>query len=375
MRPVAQAAVVGTHALIFFSPLAVSATAAGMLVLTRFSRESFFFISALVLTYTYRRPGTFHLGQFWRRRLLLTGVPYLAWTIIYYAFIHATVRRGFPYYDLPTHYLFSASGLHDFATLLLTGYYQLYFIVVLFEFYLIFPLLLAVLRRLRRWHGMILVVAFAWEVLYDVILRHHLSPFGIGGKLQSRLILSYPIYLLGGMMVALNYERVRAWVLHRVRTLLVLTAIAAALTIGLNSVNGTGFIAVNLASNGDVFDPLAVLYNIGAILCLFALGVYLTDQHRGAVTRRVTGSTADASYGIYLSQMLWFPMLSRIVSRSHLETHVPWVLIVIGALVIVFAVGYVVTIVFERTPLARPLTGRTMVRWWQRPGVATRVES
>ncbi|HVB52197.1 MAG TPA: acyltransferase [Acidimicrobiales bacterium] len=358
MRPFSQAAVIATHALIFFAPLGVSMTVNSALLLTRFSRESFFFISALVLTYTYLEARPFNLGHFWKRRLILTGLPYLAWTIIYYVFISAKPVSNFPFYQPPFHYLISPSGLHEFLTLLVTGYYQLYFIVVLFEFYVIFPLLLAWLRRARRWHVHIMVGAMLWQIFYDESIRHHFFPVAIGGKLETRLILSYPIYLLGGMIVALNYRAFHRWMLRNAKVVLGLTVVAAALAVGLNYVTGSSFLTTNLAPNSDVLAPLAILYNAGAVLCLYLLGVYLVDRHSSARTRSLVASTSKASYGIYLSQMIWIPMLLRVSHRANLRAHVAWPFVVVAVVVVVFMLGYVFSEIVMRTPLGPFVVGR-----------------
>jgi len=362
MRPFSQAAVIATHALIFFAPLGASMTVTSLLVLTRFSRESFFFISALVLTYTYLQETPFNLGHFWKRRLLLTGLPFLSWTIIYYVFISAKTVKSFPYYQFPYHYLVSLSGLHEFLTLLVTGYYQLYFIVVLFEFYVIFPLLLAWLRRARRWHVHILIGAMVWQILYDAATRHHVLPFAISGKLETRLILSYPIYLLGGMIVALNYRAFHRWMLRNAKLVVALAVVAGAVALGLNYVSGTGFVPTYLAPNSDVLAPLAILYNVGVVLCLYLLGVFLVDRHRSPRTRSVVTSTSNASYGVYLSQMIWIPVLQRVATRVHLSSHVSWIPVVVMVVIVVFSLGYVLSVILMRTPLGPVVVGRRHVK-------------
>jgi hypothetical protein len=84
MRPVKQAAVISTHTLVFFAPLATSSAVVGVIMLTRFSRDAFLFVSACMLTYSYRDVGSFHLRSYFKRRFMSVGVPYLAWTVIYF---------------------------------------------------------------------------------------------------------------------------------------------------------------------------------------------------------------------------------------------------------------------------------------------------
>src|SRR6201996_9830179 len=54
MRPMKQAGVISTHVLTYFVPVAAIVSASAVMLLTHFSREGFFFISACMLTYAYR---------------------------------------------------------------------------------------------------------------------------------------------------------------------------------------------------------------------------------------------------------------------------------------------------------------------------------
>lgn len=366
MRPVAQAAVISTHALIFVAPILTSLAAADLLFLVRFSRDSFFFISALVLTLAYGHFQRFPFWRFWSRRLLLVGLPYLSWTVIYYVFTNATPMGSFPFYRVDAHYLVSGAGFVNFLTLFKNGYYQLYFVVVLFEFYVLFPPILIWLRRARRWHVPILVVAILWQFFYDIAIRRHLFPFALSGRLETRLIISYPIYLLGGIIVALNLRVVHAWVIRFSRSIIVGTALVAVLAVTFNRATGNSIVAQYFAPHLDVFAPLAVLYNLGAITCLYLLGVFLASPRRRTSTRRAVDSTAKASFGIYLSQMIWLPMLLRISTKYNLTEHWTWVAVAVIVAALTFLVGYVFTLIAERTPLGPLLVGRPAVRWWRR---------
>jgi peptidoglycan/LPS O-acetylase OafA/YrhL len=363
MRPVAQAAVISSHALIFLAPIGTSLVAAELLFLVRFSRDSFFFISALALTLTYVECARFPLVRFWRRRLLLIGVPYLCWTLIYYVFTSATPTGSFPFYRVSSHYLISGSGLVHFLTLFKNGYYQLYFIVVLFEFWILFPLLLLWLRRAPRWHLPVLITALAWQFFYDVAIRRHLFPFALSGRLETRLIISYPIYLLGGMIVALHLRDVHTWIVRHARIVIAVTVIIAAVAFWLDHARGNSIVAQYLSPRLDVFAPLAVLYNLGAILCLYLLGIYLASPRRSSPTRATVDSTARASFGIYLSQMIWIPMLLRVSTKLHLVAHLSWFVVALGVVVVTFLAGYLMTVLLERTPLGPLVVGDTAVTW------------
>jgi hypothetical protein len=84
MRPVKQAGVISTHAILYFAPAAASAGSGAALLLLHVSREGFFFISACMLTYAYTDLNRARLRRFYWRRFLSVGIPYLCWSVIYF---------------------------------------------------------------------------------------------------------------------------------------------------------------------------------------------------------------------------------------------------------------------------------------------------
>ena len=144
MRPVKQAGVISTHTIAHFAPAAAIVSSGAALLLLHVSREGFFFVSACMLTYAYGDLGRGGLRRFYWRRFLSVGVPYLCWTVIYLLFLLPT-----------THYHSVASALSGLAAMAGTGYYQLYFLLVIMQFYLAFPLVVVLLRRTRGHHGLV----------------------------------------------------------------------------------------------------------------------------------------------------------------------------------------------------------------------------
>ena len=73
-------------------------------------------------------------------------------------------------------------------------------------------------------------------------------------------------------------------------------------------------------------------------------------------------SGSDNAYGIYLTQMLFISWLSW-HGWAHLDRVVPWPLVVLLTVPIVFVCGIALTSLLARTPLAVPLTGRPQQPW------------
>ncbi len=115
-----------------------------------------------------------------------------------------------------------------------------------------------------------------------------------------------------------------------------------------------------LGSSADPFQPIVIPFNIGAIACIYLIGVALVDRRRSTRTRAIVQSGSDNSYGVYLAQLLFITVLSWLGWR-HLNDVVPWPLVSVLTVVIVFVACVGLTELLARTPLAKPLTGRTRV--------------
>ena len=163
MRPVASLLVILTHAMQMFAP-AGSVFYGAILLESQASRHIFFFVSALVLMYQARGRGRGRVWPFWGRRFTTVVVPFILWTVVY-ALLAFTGLRGdtIPSMTGPPLHMLQTVGIQ-----LITGTGHLYFVIVLVQFYLLFPLLAWVLDRAARWHLAIVGVGLAAQ-----LARHH----------------------------------------------------------------------------------------------------------------------------------------------------------------------------------------------------------
>jgi peptidoglycan/LPS O-acetylase OafA/YrhL len=352
MRPIKQAGVVSTHSIIYFAPAAASVSSGAALLLLHVSREGFFFISACMLAYAYadmKLTDWAGLRRYYWRRFLAVGLPYLCWSLIYFLFL------------LPTaHYTGVASAFHGLAAILETGYFQLYFLLVIMQFYLLFPLLIGALRRTRGHHGLVLAAAALAQLAMSVLTQLHLLP-ALMQQLNQLDALSYLFYLVGGCVVAMHLEQVDAWVRQHARLVLTLTAAAGLAAEALYFVAPYGLTSA-LTAGDSAFLPTVIPFNIGAIACGYLAGVALVRPGRSRFTRAVVRLGADDAYGVYLSHLLVLDSLVWLGWRS-LGSVLPWPLLCLLAVGIVALVCVPLTELLARTPLAVPLTGRKRAPW------------
>ncbi|MCU1364305.1 MAG: hypothetical protein JWM55_2133 [Acidimicrobiaceae bacterium] len=364
MRPIKQSAVISTHALIYFSPLSTSLLASGLFTLTHFSRDAFFFVSACMLTYSYRERTSVPLVPYWKRRFMSVGLVYLVWTVIYFPVSSAVNSSSFPYLRVPMSAIFSRAGLHNFLFNLATGYYHLYFLLVLLEFYVIFPLVFWLVRRHPRSHLYVVVGALVWQLFFTYLVRRGWLGFVMPSKIETRLVVSYPLYLLGGVVVAFYLEGFHDWVIRHWRALLAWTVVAGVVPIIIDYVaaHTHGFPSI-VVPGGDPFAAAELPYDVGAIVAVYLLGVYLVSPNRSPRTRAVIASGSEAAYGIYASQLIWILFLYRWVHKWKLEKSVSWLVVTIFAVIFTYLVGWLFSALAARTPLARGLVGRSQQPW------------
>jgi peptidoglycan/LPS O-acetylase OafA/YrhL len=356
MRPMKQAGVLTTHVLAAFAPATAIVSTNAVMLLSHFSREGFFFISACMLTYAHMNLDRGGLRRFYGRRLVAVTVPYLCWTVIYFLYL------------LPSmHYTSAAAALEHFAKLIATGYYQLYFLLIIMQFYLAFPLFLRFLRRTRKHHGLIVVIAALGQVALMILLHWRIVPvLRVGWLLEFP---PYAFYLIAGSIAAFHLDAIDHWLLRHARLVIALTVAAALYAEAVYFLAEKGVTTV-LGSGSDPLQPSVIPFDVGAIACLYLLGVALVKPGRPRRLRAAVRIGSDNSYGVYLSQMLFINALIW-AGWARLDSLVWWPLLCSATVVIVFLAGVALTSLLARTPLAVPLTGRQQKPWSTRWRKAT----
>ena len=148
-----------------------------------FAVPGFVFLSGLKLTYSYRQKPLI-LGEYMKKRVLKLLIPYLFWYILYYLFFR---YKGY----------MEAKTIWDHVFSFLIGdlVSPFYFITLIFQFYIIFPALLALRDKIN--HNILMLLVVIVQVVYFFL---PMVPY------EDRFFLSYLFYFMLGYMMALHLD-------------------------------------------------------------------------------------------------------------------------------------------------------------------------
>lgn len=151
-----------------FTSLPVNTTS----MLLHFTRNTFFALTGFVLMYQNFDKRDFSTFAFWRRRIKLVIFPYVIWSFIYWVvedmWVHGRLR------EVPT-------SLNEFGKLAMWGLsgFQMYFLFVMLQVYLLFPLVLWLVRATVGKHKWVLLASLAAQLAITATITYWEPPASI----------------------------------------------------------------------------------------------------------------------------------------------------------------------------------------------------
>ncbi len=250
--------------------------------LANFAVPVFILISGLVLFYRYQDDfGGKQALQFYLRRVKQVLYPYLVWSAFYYLY---------------NQWIFYRDSLHwntgEFLDLLpwADASYHLYFMVIIVQFYLLFPLLMWMCRAFRWfrsgliWIGLLIQAGF-------YAYHNWVEPFG---HMPSLCINYFSMFTLGGW-IGLHYEAFSGWIRKHFVWVLPLTVVLGFGFMGLFQME----VRLNVVLAHPWYQVLFFAYAAFAAMSLIRLGQLLLERAKAA--SRVLMALGAASFGIYLA--------------------------------------------------------------------------
>jgi len=297
-----------------------------------FAVPTFLLVSALLLARSLSKHDEPNWWLFLKRRVLRTGYPYLVWTALYLAV------RGWN------------TDLGLTATLIWgKAWYHLYFLAILLEVSLLFPLLFLLLRAWRPdFKRMLLMAAGVQGFVYVFNYYTRILPY----PGSSALFYLFPVIV--GAWLGMNWQEwPRVWVTWRYR---ILQAMAGALALYLLAeVLLLGSAPVGRQPYFTLFrlhPALLLLYSTATALFLLRVA---QDMAEHSSLRAVLAQIGDRSLAIFLVHpavvfLVQGPRVTAFLNNLPLTT--------LWALLLVFSVSWAIVEGLERMRLSRLLFAR-----------------
>lgn len=351
VRVLVFAAVVAVHTISRANGDA-SVPSGALLMALHFTREAFFALSGFVLVYAQRGTDRVRHVALLRKRVRLVLLPYLAWTLIYWADAEAITPPPGVAQALHTLGVDTGEGMAS---------YHLYFLLVTLQIYLVFAGLLWLLRATAGHHLRLIVAATVFEAALTGWLHYRWTPGGPATGLighAGTLLPSYVLWVIGGGVVAMHLEAFELWIRNHGRLVL------CAFVLGLGAAEASFFIEIGNGATplhaAEVLQPVMLPWSAAAIVGLYAVGLRWAARPVRPLAVPVAQASM-ASFGVFLVHPLFVQLVTTHglgpddrVMPSGLATLVAYGLVVLGSIVLVAVILH--------SPLATMLTGRPRLR-------------
>jgi Uncharacterized protein conserved in bacteria len=361
LRALTALGVVAVHSLSFtagFNGSLVGVQVQNAIVVAlHFTREMFMFVTAFSLIYVYANRNKFSPFQFWKKRGIGVFLPYCIWSGIY------IIINNHPGSLTQFSNLFSLDILTGNAS------FQLYYILLTLQFYLLFPLFLIFMQRVAHSPWIALALSFVLQVVgfyldYHILQRQAFTGFWSFFSLyQSRIAIVYQFYFVLGGMTAWYWPQIHTFLLQHVRL------ISGVFIVALSALWMHFFIQIRIFQESigyasSVLQPVMVLYSpiiiafLFCMACLWARSVNAQGVPKGY---RFWHLLSNTSFGIYLIHALLLTYIFRWMVPA---LPVTWPAVIRVFLVWFAAAGgsVVISAILLRIPVLSHLVGRGTTR-------------
>lgn len=297
-----------------------------------FTRMGFMFMTGLVLVLNhYNRNGRW--GQFWRKRYGSVGIPYLGWNAILLAGTLA-VTTGFSWQKFTPQY---------WDAIIHGNQFYMYYILVTFELYLLFPLIVWLFKKFPEGHGQIMLVSITAQMLLLIAIKYGLpnvdrSHWWYLFRAYGMNVLVYQVYFLAGAFTAIHYKAVDAFIHKHARFIGWFTGVLALGTVGLFFFDQK-VLHLSMGATESVHQPYLLVYDLMMITFVFWVGrgyAYWREHGMWSWLDRLIHAGAKVSFGIYLDQTLALALLRVILAHIQLPS---WGFVLILPLGYLFVIG------------------------------------
>lgn len=328
----------------------------------KFGVPAFVLLTGAALVYNYF--GKLNYPTFIKKRSIDILIPYFLWTAIYYVYMFPEERIHFHW--------FKEVGRQIIAP---TLGYHFWFILMIFQFYLLFPLFMkgitwAKERRdqleTRTLNPLLVLTGLGYMLLmwvsYKYIPNHASSyPDFLQYFITNRNtnFLFYSFYFIFGAVIAIELERWRKIIKGSLSWNVILFIVAYGWA-GYELYTGSGYrLPINLDWSTTLKPSMFILV-FSELIALYMIALKVTQKE--SWVNKLTSWLGKYSFGAYLAHALVLGLLVKVIDAFHkvypaLNQH--YVMVTFVAFLIVSVVSTLTCYVISKIPFGRYLIGPT----------------
>lgn len=286
-----------------FKPGTISFKAVVVLnTLSKFAVPSFVLISGFVLYYVYYNKKIEPL-TFYKKRLSKVFVPYFIWSVLYIVVNYLAYERPIDIKSLI--YYFSLGKAN----------YHLYYICLILQFYILFPILIKVFKKFEN--SVIPMILFTAVNLY--FIRYIKLPF------SDRIFIYYIMFFILGFYFA--DLKVKGIQINN-KIAILITAIYLIITTYYVLETYKVMVKVPLLSKA-LYRHSWWYFSLISIIFLYVLVNYFGVNFRYLIDNKIINSISKHSFTIYLSHPMFMKILHSLTVYKKMQTHLPQLLLII----------------------------------------------
>ncbi len=311
----------------------------------RFGSPIFMMVSGLVLFYNYRSLDEFDISRFYKKKVKFILIPYTLWSIIYFLYDSYV-------YSLPI----DKQSLLTLGRDILLGesFAHLYFIFLIFQFYIVLPLLIRYLTKPME-EKPFRVFAFFFVFQGIILLYGHYfkNPNATGimktfNQYYWKTLFSWSFYFMTGGLMGMHYGRLVNFVERNIKKIFLVYAAITVFYIGQVYYN------IWIHSGRDYYGKFGSIRPQTMIYALVTMPILIW------LTRRMVGKYNNLknfgtySFGVYFSHPLILEEIKRHLI-GNFPSHIGYSRL--SSLILICGMGLVITFIFAL------LVGTLESRW------------
>ena len=300
----------------------------------RFGSPIFMMVSGLVLFYNYRSIDEFDTKKFYKKKVKFILVPYIIWSTIYFLYPHFA-------HNLPM----TVEKLKSFGRVILLGeaYSHLYFIFLIFQFYIVLPLLIKYLAKPMEENPLkVFIFFFIFQGIILVYSYYFKNPNAIGiirlfNRYHWKSLFSWSFYFITGGLIGIHYEKIVDFIEKNIGKIFVGYIVSMALYIG--------HVYYIILSNGnrDLYSKFGSIRPHTMIYAIFTMPVLIWLTRKMVGKYDVLKNFGTYSFGIYFSHPLILGEILRNL-KGYFPKYIGYSRL--SSLILVCGLGIVITFIF-----------------------------